>query len=93
MRTDWAGSSMTIRPISEPYQQSVGFLVDLLNSPGILPTSPARVAEIVIELALSKDAPLRLLIGSDAVHYAAIAAEDLAASDEKWRDLSVSASD
>ena len=36
---------------------------------------------------------LRLLIGSDAVHYAAIAAEDLAASDEKWRDLSVSASD
>ena len=47
----------------------------------------------MIELALSKDAPLRLLIGSDAVHYAAIAAEDLAASDEKWRDLSVSASD
>lgn len=93
MRTDWSGSSMTIPPISEPYQQSVGALVELLNSPGILPTGPARVAEIVLELALNKDAPLRLLIGSDAVQYAARAAEDLAASDKKWHDLSVSASD
>jgi NAD(P)-dependent dehydrogenase (short-subunit alcohol dehydrogenase family) len=24
MRTDWAGSSMTIPPISEPYQQTIG---------------------------------------------------------------------
>lgn len=93
MRTDWSGSSMTIPTISAPYQQSVGALVELLNSPGILPTGPARVAEIVLELALSKDAPLRLLIGSDAVQYAAHAAADLAASDEKWHDLSVSASD
>lgn len=93
MRTDWSGASMTIPPISEPYQQSVGALVELLNSPGILPTGPARVAEIVLELALNKDAPLRLLIGSDAVQYAAKAAEDLAASDKKWHDLSVSASD
>ncbi|MGY4642150.1 SDR family NAD(P)-dependent oxidoreductase [Pseudomonas sp. TE24901] len=93
MRTDWSGSSMTIPPISEPYQQSVGVLVELLNSPGILPTGPARVAEIVLELALNKEAPLRLLIGSDAVQYAARAAEELAASDKKWHDLSVSASD
>ena len=93
MRTDWSGASMTIPPISAPYQQSVGALVELLNSPGILPTGPARVAEIVLELALNKDAPLRLLIGSDAVRYAAKAAEDLAASDKKWHDLSVSASD
>ncbi|OPA91739.1 short-chain dehydrogenase/reductase [Pseudomonas fluorescens] len=93
MRTDWSGSSMTIPPISEPYQQTVGALVQLIGSPGILPTAPARVAEIVLELALSKDAPLRLLIGADAVQYAARAAEDLAASDKKWHDLSVSASD
>ncbi|QHD05860.1 SDR family NAD(P)-dependent oxidoreductase [Pseudomonas sp. R76] len=93
MRTDWSGASMTIPPISEPYQQSVGALVELLNVPGILPTGPERVAEIVLGLALNKDAPLRLLIGSDAVQYAARAAADLAASDEKWHDLSVSASD
>ena len=93
MRTDWSGSSMTIPAISEPYQPTVGALVELLNSPGILPTGPDRVAEIVLELALNKDAPLRLLIGSDAVQYAARAAADLAESDKKWHDLSVSASD
>ncbi|KAF1033652.1 MAG: NADP-dependent 3-hydroxy acid dehydrogenase YdfG [Pseudomonas sp.] len=93
MRTDWSGPSMTIPPISEPYKQTVGALVDLLNSPGILPTGPDRVAEIVLDLALSQDAPLRLLIGSDAVQYAAHAASELAASDKKWHDLSVSASD
>ena len=38
------------------------------------------------------DAPLRLLIGSDAVQYAARAAAELAASDQRWHDLSVSAS-
>lgn len=93
MRTDWSGSSMTIAPISAPYQQTVGGLVELLNCPGILPTGPARVAEIVLDLALNEDAPLRLLIGADAVQYAARAADDLAASDKKWHDLSVSASD
>ena len=92
MQTDWAGPSMTIPPISEPYKQSVGALAELLNSPGILPTRPDRVAEIVLELALKDDAPLRLLIGSDAVQYAAKAAQDLAESDKKWHDLSVSAS-
>lgn len=92
MQTDWADPSMTIPPISEPYQQSVGALAELLNSPGILPTRPDRVAEIVLELALKDDAPLRLLIGSDAVQYAAKAAQDLAESDKKWHDLSVSAS-
>jgi len=83
---------MTIPPISEPYKQAVGALAELLNSPGILPTRPDRVAEIVLELALKDDAPLRLLIGSDAVQYAAKAAQDLAESDKKWHDLSVSAS-
>ncbi len=30
MRTDWAGSSMTIPPISEPYQQTVGAFAKML---------------------------------------------------------------
>lgn len=93
MRTEWASVSMKVPPISEPYQQTIGALIDLQNTPGILVTGPERVAQILLELALRDDAPLRLLIGSDAVHYGAAAAAALAASDEKWRDLSVSASD
>lgn len=93
MQTDWAGASMTIPPVSAPYRQTVGALIELLGSPGILPTRPDRVAQIVLELAMAEDAPLRLLIGSDAVQYAARAAAELAASDQRWHDLSVSASD
>ena len=93
MQTDWAGASMTIPPVSEPYRQTVGALIELLGSPGILPTRPDRVAQIVLELAMTEDAPLRLLIGSDAVQYAARAAAELAATDQRWHDLSVSASD
>ena len=32
MRTDWAGSSMTIPEVSEPYQQTVGQLATLIRS-------------------------------------------------------------
>ncbi|MFF4147831.1 SDR family NAD(P)-dependent oxidoreductase [Streptomyces sp. NPDC001698] len=32
MRTDWAGSSMTIPPISEPYQQTVGAFADMFRN-------------------------------------------------------------
>lgn len=93
MQTDWAGASMTIPPVSAPYRQTVGALIELLGSPGILPARPDRVAQIVLELAMTEDAPLRLLIGSDAVQYAARAAAELAAADQQWHDLSVSASD
>jgi NAD(P)-dependent dehydrogenase (short-subunit alcohol dehydrogenase family) len=91
MRTDWAGPSMTIPPISEPYQQTVGKFAEFLRGfTGNEPSDPVKVAALVLTLADRDDPPFRLLIGPDAVQYAAQAAEALAVSDAKWRDVSVS---
>jgi hypothetical protein len=48
---------------------------------------------VVRDLAGRDDAPLRLLLGSDAVPMARRAAQELAASDEAWREVGLSVSD
>ncbi|MFJ7948925.1 SDR family NAD(P)-dependent oxidoreductase [Streptomyces sp. NPDC096354] len=97
MRTDWAGSSMTIPPISAPYQPTVGAFADMIRNPSITPevaaansADPARVAQTVVDLAGRDDAPVRLLLGKDAVQYAGAAAQALAESDDRWRPVSES---
>lgn len=94
MRTDWAGSSMTIPPVSEPYRQTVGGFADMVKSltetASAHSADPARIARTVVELAGRDDAPLRLLLGRDAVQYGGAAARQLAESDEKWRPVSES---
>lgn len=91
MQTDWAGSSMTIPPVTEPYKQTVGQFAEMLRThSGKEPSVPAKVADLVLKLSEMQGAPLRLLVGPDAVDYAARAAEALAASDVQWRDLSLS---
>jgi NAD(P)-dependent dehydrogenase (short-subunit alcohol dehydrogenase family) len=91
MRTDWAGSSMTVPPISQPYQQTVGALATMLGSVNVVPVGdPAKVARAVLTVAEMDEPPVRLLLGSDAVHYAAYVAQTRAAEDEKWRYISVS---
>ncbi len=93
MRTDWAGSSMTIPEVSEPYQQTVGQIATMIRSTsGQEPTEPHQVARIVRDLAGRDDAPVRLLIGADAYQYGQEAAKALAESDEKWRGITESAS-
>jgi NAD(P)-dependent dehydrogenase (short-subunit alcohol dehydrogenase family) len=91
MRTDWAGSSMTIPPISEPYQPTVGAFAKMLREySGHEPADPAKVADVIRQLANRPDAPVRLLLGADAAHYAGQAAQALAASDAQWLELSTS---
>ncbi len=92
MRTEWAGSSMTIPPISEPYQQTVGAFAEMLRKlSGNEASDPDKVAAIVLGLALQDDVPLRLLVGTESVQFAAQLAADLADSDRKWHHLSISA--
>ena len=57
---------------------------------GTQPGDPARAAAVVLHLATLDAPPLRLLLGSDAVHLAE--QNDIARreADEKWRRLSVS---
>lgn len=91
MRTDWAGASMTVQPISEPYAATVGALATMLPAGTTRAAGdPAKVAGVVLQLAAMDEPPMRLLLGTDAVTYAASAAHTRAASDEQWRELSVS---
>jgi NAD(P)-dependent dehydrogenase (short-subunit alcohol dehydrogenase family) len=91
MRTDWAGSSMTVPPISQPYQQTVGAMAAMFNRGDLVPAGdPAKVAQVVLQVAELDEPPVRLLLGTDAVRYAGLAAQARAAEDAKWRHLSVS---
>ncbi|KAF3157617.1 Oxidoreductase boa17 [Orbilia oligospora] len=84
IRTDWAGSSMNIPAISEPYQETVGAFAEFLRDfSGKEPSLPEKIARIIIGLSEADDVPLRLLIGTDAVEYAAKAAEKLSIEDKK----------
>ncbi|MGC4866384.1 oxidoreductase [Micromonospora sp. DT53] len=91
LRTDWAGSSMSALPISEPYRPVIDPAVQRLRqASGAQPGDPARAAQAIIRITRVDDPPLRLLLGADAVAAAEAAARALAASDARWRELSES---
>jgi NAD(P)-dependent dehydrogenase (short-subunit alcohol dehydrogenase family)/predicted ester cyclase len=88
MRTEWAGSSMTIPAPSAPYQATIGFLASLFeggsdNALG----DPRKVADVVARLADMDQPPLRLLLGPDALAGAHAAAKTLADRDAQWEEL------
>jgi NAD(P)-dependent dehydrogenase (short-subunit alcohol dehydrogenase family) len=92
MQTDWAGSSMRVPPVSEPYQPTVGVMAAMhheLGSSGAL-GDPAKVARVVLEVAAMAEPPLRLILGSEAYAYAMAAARARAESDAAWHDLTIS---
>lgn len=89
MRTDWAGASMTIPPISEPYRASVGFLAEIFGMPGAAASDPAKVADLLVRLADLDDPPRRLVVGSDALAAALAVSRQLLANDEQWREFSL----
>jgi NAD(P)-dependent dehydrogenase (short-subunit alcohol dehydrogenase family) len=90
MQTDWAGSSMQVPPISEPYQPTVGRSAAMHNTDTLALGDPAKVAQVVLQIAAMDEPPLRLILGSEAYTYATAAARAQAESDERWHDLTVS---
>jgi NAD(P)-dependent dehydrogenase (short-subunit alcohol dehydrogenase family) len=88
MTTDWAGSSMTVPEISEPYQQTVGAAAGMHNSTWRPLGDPAKVAQVILQVAGMEEPPTRLLLGSEAYAYATGAARAQLASDEQWIELS-----
>jgi hypothetical protein len=92
MQTDWAGSSMSVPPISEPYQATVGVMASMHEGigSGTALGDPVKVAQVVLEVAALDEPPLRLILGSEAYAYAAAAAQARAESDAAWRHLTVS---
>jgi NAD(P)-dependent dehydrogenase (short-subunit alcohol dehydrogenase family) len=90
METDWAGSSMQVAPVSEPYRPTVGASAAMHDSEAVALGDPAKVAQVVLQIAVMDDPPLRLILGSEAYAYATAAARAQAASDVRWRELSAS---
>lgn len=90
MRTDWAGSSMSVPPISTPYQATVGAMAAMHDGAATMAGDPAKVAQVVLQIADMDEPPLRLLLGSDAYTYGTAAGRRLLEQDERWRDLSTS---
>jgi NAD(P)-dependent dehydrogenase (short-subunit alcohol dehydrogenase family) len=90
IRTDWAGSSMTVHEIRPEYLETVGRMVEYRES--ITPLGdPVKAAQAILTISRVPDPPLRLLLGSDAYAIARAADEAKIASDEKWRELTRSA--
>ena len=90
-RTDFAGSSTTIRGGRPEYDSTVGAVARFQRDyNGAQPGDPSKAAAVIIQIASLDQPPLRLLLGSDAVRLAET--NDIARieADRKWRDLSVS---
>lgn len=91
MRTDWAGSSMAIPPISAPYAPTVGAVAQRMSDFATHAAGdPAKVAQLVLEVAGLDDPPLRLLIGTDAYTYGRAAWQARVDADAEWEALSTS---
>jgi len=92
MRTNWGARANEEMPELLPdYQESVGAVVERLKSYWGQETSdPAKVAQVVLRLANCADIPAHLLIGSDAVRFAAEADQTRADEAARWRDMSLS---
>jgi NAD(P)-dependent dehydrogenase (short-subunit alcohol dehydrogenase family) len=90
-RTDFSGASITIRESRPEYAATAGAMAQSQReSNGVQPGDPARAAAVILHIASLDEPPLRLLLGSDAVHVAE--QSDLARmeAERKWRELSVS---
>ncbi|MCW3098741.1 MAG: putative short-chain dehydrogenase protein [Chthonomonadaceae bacterium] len=90
-RTDFAGSSTTIREGRPEYDSTVGAVARFQRDyNGVQPGDPAKAAAAILQITSLDEPPLRLLLGSDAVRT--VEQADLAriAADRKWRDLSLS---
>jgi hypothetical protein len=91
---DWAGSSMSIPPISAPYQATVGASARAMKAfDKTADSDPAKVARLVLTIAELEDPPLRILAGSDAYEYGREVWRARLESDARWESLSRSTDD
>lgn len=88
MRTDWAGSSMEIPPVSPRYDATVGAMGRYIRGrTGREPIDPAKVARVLLDVARMAEPPLNLPLGSDAVSLVDAEMKRLKASDDHWAAL------
>ncbi len=90
-RTDFAGSSTTLREGRPEYDTTVGATVRFQRDyDGKQPGDPMKAAGALLHIASLSEPPLRLLLGSDAYNAAEKHTTEMLASDRDWKDLSIS---
>jgi len=93
MRTNWGVRANQDTPeLLTDYESSVGAITKALSSlwGGHENSDPAKVAQVILSLAECDRLPAHLLLGSDAIQYAAQAEQARAVDAERWREVSVS---
>jgi NAD(P)-dependent dehydrogenase (short-subunit alcohol dehydrogenase family) len=92
MRTNWGARANKEIPVLLPdYEPSVGaFIKAVAQVWGNENSDPAKVAQVILRLADMDQLPAHLLLGSDAVHFAAQAEATRTAEAKRWHALSVS---
>lgn len=72
LRTDFAGRSLTQSDtVIDDYASTAGARrIGKDTSHGTQPGDPDKAAELIIRAVEAEDTPLRLLLGTDAVHFA-----------------------
>jgi NAD(P)-dependent dehydrogenase (short-subunit alcohol dehydrogenase family) len=89
--TDWSGSSMKIYPSAPDYEATVGAMNSALRrNTATARGVPAKAAAALFALASMDRQPRRLLLGSDAYLLARCTLDELRASDDAHRALTVS---
>jgi NAD(P)-dependent dehydrogenase (short-subunit alcohol dehydrogenase family) len=91
-KTDWAGSSMTVRDVPEAYAATVGAMnTRMRQNPDGPAGDPVRAAEILVRVAKRRDIPYHLPLGVLAAEASSRLDEQLLGDDRRWRDVSRSA--
>lgn len=94
MRTDYAGRSLTRAvQVIDDYAETAHMAPRLLaQHAGQESGDPARAAQAILQIAGAADAPLRLLLGADALHYAMRKMGQMTTEIGDWAALSTSIS-
>ena len=89
-RTDFAGRSLTqSEKVIKDYEQTAGARrIGKDTSHGTQPGDPDKAAELMIMAAETKDAPFRLLLGTDAVTFAGHVMQGRIEVYKKWEKFS-----
>jgi NAD(P)-dependent dehydrogenase (short-subunit alcohol dehydrogenase family) len=88
--TDWGGSSMTMHDVRDDYQESIGWRVRYMAEDFTPLGDPAKGAQAILTVSELPDPPLRLLLGTDAYELVRAADRAKMASDEHWKELTLS---
>ena len=92
IRTNWGKrASAGIPNLLPDYEASVGTFIKMLHGHwGHETSAPAKIAQVILQLASKEQLPAHLLLGSDAVHFAGLAGEKRESDAKAWHDISVS---